>query len=61
MSALVFYICDGKACKNCSEECSHTSKVEHAVNGACENPQDHPERFQLKLGLDKPLYFEKEK
>ena len=28
----VLYICDRKACENCSEECHHTSDIEHAVN-----------------------------
>lgn len=30
----VFYLCDRRACRNCSpiSECSHTSNIEHAVN-----------------------------
>lgn len=28
----VLYLCDGKRCASCSEECMHTSQKEHAVN-----------------------------
>ena len=29
----IFYLCDGKACYECSNnECKHTSRVEHALN-----------------------------
>lgn len=28
----VLYLCDGKRCASCSEECKHTSQIEHAVN-----------------------------
>ena len=28
----VLYLCDGKRCAFCSEECKHTSQIEHAVN-----------------------------
>lgn len=32
MSQLVFYLCDRKACENCSDECMYTSDVSHAIN-----------------------------
>lgn len=28
----LLYLCDGKACKNCSEYCHHTSDITHAVH-----------------------------
>lgn len=28
----ILFECDGLACKECSEECSHTKDVKHAVN-----------------------------
>lgn len=28
----VLYLCDTKACKNCSDFCEHTSNIEHAVH-----------------------------
>ena len=28
----LLYLCDRKACSNCSNECKHTSNIEHAIN-----------------------------
>lgn len=28
----IFYICDRKACVNCSPECFHTTDISHAKN-----------------------------
>lgn len=28
----VFYLCDGEKCENCSNECSHTTDVDHSKN-----------------------------
>ena len=28
----ILYICDGKKCDNCSEECFHTSDIRHAAS-----------------------------
>ena len=55
----IAYICDGK--DHCCQEpgcfmweeyaadtdmiCRHTINPEHAVNGVCEDPENHPERF----------------
>ena len=55
MRATVAYLCDGMGCKSehksCrgfpakSEYCRHTTDPDHAVNGPCEHPEEHPERF----------------
>ena len=50
----VLYLCDGNGCryehKMCkmqdSERCMHTTNPAHAINGVCEDPQRHPERFR---------------
>lgn len=62
---MIAYLCDGNGCshvnKSCRtrmrERCHHTTDPAHAVNGACEDPQRHPERF-LYLGNGK--YMERE-
>ena len=51
----MLYLCDGMGCdkenKSCegkpetSQYCMHTTRPEHAVNGACEHPEQDPERF----------------
>jgi len=28
----VFFLCDGRACENCTPGCYHTSNIEHAQN-----------------------------
>ena len=28
----IFYLCDRKACENCSSECKHTTDIRHAIN-----------------------------
>lgn len=28
----VLYLCEGGQCKNCSNECNHTTDIEHAKN-----------------------------
>ena len=65
----VAYLCDGHGCdrenKSCAGEpwvdrgetvCRRTTDPAHARHGACEHPEDHPERFaELRPGV----YFEK--
>lgn len=54
----VAYICDGLdkcsgkiGCFRCGLEgfqnCTHTLDPKHAANGPCEDPWNHPERFNL--------------
>lgn len=31
MTNLILYVCDRKACENCSPGCTHTSDINHAV------------------------------
>ena len=52
----VLYICDRKACENCSEECRHTSDIDHAVNRYDFNGR----MFQLIEGGDCTGFFEVE-
>lgn len=53
----IAYICDGLV-PECSDKpgchrfmkpgmayCAHTFDPDHAANGACEDPENHPERF----------------
>lgn len=49
------YLCDGKACplqfrtcEDCGEDyfCHHTVFEDHAKNGPCEDPENHPDRFE---------------
>ena len=70
---MVVYLCDcRKPCgmgNGCAQNnsafgfCKHTTDPEHALNGACDDPQNHPERFEVvcdkKTGevID---YYEKE-
>ena len=51
----VAYLCDGNGCKSAWPSCKnpefagmcrHTTDPEHAVNGPCEHPEEHPERFE---------------
>ena len=52
----VIYLCDGKKpcatagrCRLVDPEagcCRRTSDPAHAVNGACGDPENHPERFE---------------
>ena len=53
----VAYLCDGQGCKSehkscvfwpedSSCRCRHTTDPDHAVNGPCEHPEQHPERFE---------------
>ena len=60
------YLCDRKACifdgtDYCTYDyCKHTQKPNHAINGPCEAPEDHPERFEAietRIGI---VYKEKE-
>ena len=52
----IAYLCDGNGCdskhKSCEylpkghmARCTHTSDPEHAVNGRCDDPENHTERF----------------
>lgn len=57
----VAYLCDGRACSapSClgnpagnAGGCQHTTRPEHAVNGACAAPEREPERFwELEPGV----------
>lgn len=29
---MILYVCDRKACKDCSPDCNHTSNINHAAN-----------------------------
>lgn len=69
---MVFYLCDAQ--KDCAGKdgcaygieigpCKYTSDPSHARNGACPDPQNHPERFEKvkgKKGEWNGMYFEKE-
>ena len=40
--------------------CRHTLKPEHALNGICTDPENHPERFQvIDLGDHDICFWEK--
>lgn len=63
----VAYLCDGQGCKREHKSCQvwpedspcrcwHTIDPEHAVNGPCEYPEEHPERF---AELEPGVFFEK--
>ena len=47
----ILYICDQHFCDDPSclkyenYECHHTTSPNHALNGKCEDPWNHPERF----------------
>jgi len=67
---VIAYICDGH--DKCSmkpgcfmrgdlvgasdQVCRHTTNVEHAVNGPCEDPENDPERFVLGNGIELSYY-----
>ena len=40
--------------------CDHTVTPEHARNGRCEEPEDHPERFAAVPGCGFEVWYEKE-
>lgn len=51
----ILYLCDRKAClpqfRQCSVWgdkyfCQHTVFEDHAKNGPCKDPENHPERFE---------------
>ena len=46
----ILYLCDRKACENCSDICKHTSDIRHAVNFE----QDHAD------GVETGDFWEKE-
>lgn len=64
------YLCDGnrpcKESRNCGVmdfiigSCFHTSHVENAKNGPCDNPEKFPERFFLEKSGNETYYTEKE-
>ena len=71
---MVLYLCDGKK-ERCGQKCGcsfgkseygnckHTAEPEHAINGPCPDPQNHPERFEAvvnKVNGAVMYYFEKE-
>lgn len=69
----IAYICDGKA--KCSLEpccfarfepvtlsdvvCRHTLEEEHAVNGICSDPENHPERFTAFPEFEQINFYER--
>lgn len=64
----VAYMCDGHGCAaehpSCRDmpvgdpdRCTHTTDPEHAVNGACEHPENYPERFDQ---YGEGVFFEKD-
>lgn len=59
----VLYLCDGEGCRYmCHGElyaCEHTTDPRHAVNGACEKPELHPERFVKYEDRFKSFYVER--
>lgn len=70
----VAYRCNGKNPKCCGSMscivnnidynpfgciCEHTMKEEYAVNGPCEDPWNHPERFRrIRIGEDGTVFEE---
>lgn len=61
----IVYLCDRKACiindkDYCVKNCMHTSRGDHAINGLCEDPENHPERFEKIESRVGPVYREKE-
>lgn len=58
----IIYICDKK--KDCAEgtgcgaHCNHTLDTAHALNGACDRPQEHPERFEEKFDGTEAFFVE---
>lgn len=61
----VVYLCDRKACiingtDYCVDNCMLTHKADHAINGFCEDPDNHPERFEKIESRVGPIYKEKE-
>lgn len=59
------YICagdtDGVSCplndRECFEDCHYTTHPEYALNGPCEDPENHPERFK-KVGTKDDYRYE---
>ena len=49
---VVLYLCDRKACKNCSLECMHTSDVTHAINFTQLNNSDGRREYIEKQELE---------
>ncbi len=52
--SIIMYICDGNMCGSkamyCKYRhknwlCAHTTDKNHAANGECKDPWNHPERF----------------
>jgi len=37
--------CAGKKANKEGESCAYTSDPSHAINGECDDPENHPERF----------------
>ena len=55
MSVNILYLCDRKACENCSDYCKHTSDIEHAMH---KDSLDGRE-FEYKEGLLDVTFMEK--
>jgi len=61
----IVYLCDRKACiidgiDRCQDYCKHTQKPNHAIYGPCEDPENHPERFEVAESSIGIIYREKE-
>lgn len=63
----VFYICNGTnpCCCHCSGcftkggECRETTNLKYAVSEKCDDPWNHPERFEVyQVPGYEPYYFE---
>ena len=62
----IAYLCDGEGCKascrlGCYDDdgmfrCRRTTDPEHAINGHCEHPEQHHDRF---VEVEPGVYIEK--
>lgn len=74
MAAFVMYLCKGGkpicsavGCYNNNGACRWTTDPNYAINGPCDHPEQHPERFEpeqfvvdSKTGKKYTYYWEKE-
>lgn len=47
----ILYLCDRKACENCSDICKHTTDIRHAINFE----QDHADGVEVGNFWEKDL------
>ncbi len=52
----IYYVCDRKACANCSPECNHTSDITHAKNFA---PADINGNYPIPAGAAAAIFIER--